>query len=93
MNTATINIKTDPQLKAQAQIVAKELGFNLSSVINAHLRDLVRNRRISFSLDGEPSDYFIQALKESDADVKAGRTKSFKSADEAVSYLNSLDKK
>lgn len=93
MNTATINIKTDPKIKAEAQLIAKELGFSLSSIVNAHLRNFVRTGKISFSINNEePSEYLIQALKESEADVKAGRVKSFEGADEAISYLNSLDK-
>jgi len=91
MNTATINIKTEPKLKAEAQLIAKELGLDLSSIIRAQLKDLVRNRKISFDLNEEPSEYLIQSLKESEADRKAGRTKSFKNVKDAVSYLDSLD--
>ena len=93
MNTATINIKTEPKLKAEAQLIAKELGLDLSSIIRAQLKDLVRNRRISFDLSEEPSEYLIQALKESEADRKAGRVKSFTDTNKAVSYLDSLIKK
>lgn len=49
MKTAVLNIKIDPKVKNEAQKVADELGFTLSAIINALLKDLVRNKSISFS--------------------------------------------
>lgn len=89
MNTAVINIKTDPGLKLQAQRVATDLGFSLSSLINGYLKQLTRTKTIFFSAaTEEPSDYLIQALKESEADRKAGRTSpTFTNADDAIAWL------
>ncbi|MBI2613440.1 MAG: type II toxin-antitoxin system RelB/DinJ family antitoxin [Candidatus Levybacteria bacterium] len=53
MNTAVINIKTDPKVKAQAKKIARKLGFSLSSIINAFLKQLIKTRRVTFSLDEE----------------------------------------
>ncbi len=93
MNTATINTKIDPEIKAEAQLLAKELGFSLSSIVNAHIRNFVRTRRISFDMnDEEPSEYLIQALKESEADRKACRFSTFNTAKEAISHFESLSK-
>lgn len=90
MNTAIINIKTDPQLKKQAQAIASDLGFSLSSLINGYLRQLTRTKTITFSLiSEEPSEYLIQALKESEEDRKAGRTSpTFDNADDAIAWLH-----
>lgn len=53
MSTKTvINVKTDKDLKNKAQKLAKNLGLPLGTVINAYLREFVRERRIVFS---EPS--------------------------------------
>ncbi len=91
MNTAVINIKTDPGLKLQAQRVAADLGFSLSSLVNGYLKQLARTKTIYFTTaTEEPSDYLIQALKESEADRKAGRYCSFGNADEAVSFLDKI---
>lgn len=89
MNTAVINIKTDPGLKLQAQRIATDLGFSLSSLINGYLKQLTRTKTIFFSASNEePSDYLIQALKESEADRKAGRTSpTFTNADDAIAWL------
>lgn len=89
MNRAVINIKTDPQLKKEAQIVASGLGFSLSSLINAYLRQLTRTKAIMFSLETEePSEYMIQALKQAEEDRKSGKTSpNFSKATEAISWL------
>lgn len=90
MNTAVINVKVSPDLKAQAQNLAKELGFSLSSLINAGLKQMVRSRAVSFSVAEEPTDYLLEALEESKKDIKAGRVVSFKNGKEALNYLDKL---
>ena len=91
MNTTVINIKTDSKVKAQAQKVASELGFSLSALINGYLNQLVKTKTVHFSaLEETPSEYMIQALRESEEDRKAGRYKSFDSADQALAYLDKI---
>ena len=91
MRTAVINIKTDPELKLQAQEIAADLGFSISSLINAFLKELTRTRAVSFSAANEaPSDYLIQALKESEEDRLAGRYHSFSNANDAVAFLDNI---
>lgn len=94
-NTVAINIRTNANLKAQAQRVAADLGFSLSSLINGYLKQLTRTKTIFFRASNEePSNYLIQALKESEADRKAGRYYSFDNTDEAVAFLDKIiDKK
>lgn len=89
MNTAVINIKTDSQLKEEAQKIAKELGFSLSSLMNAYLRQLVKGKTVYFSLNEEPTPYMLNSLKESEADIKAGRVSpNFDKAEDAIAWLN-----
>lgn len=52
MKTAVLNIKIDPRVKKEAQKVADELGFSISAIVNASLRDLARNKTVSFSVLG-----------------------------------------
>jgi len=96
MRTAVVNIKTDSELKREAQAIAADLGFSLSSLINAFLKELARTRAINFSLSRgeEPSDYLIQALKESEEDRLAGRTSpTFDNADDSIAWLNDPNRK
>lgn len=71
-NTAVINIRTDVKIKTKAQKVVERLGLSLSAVINAYLRQLIRTKSVSFSLDGEPTDYLLKSLRESKKDIKKG---------------------
>ena len=91
MRTAVINIKTDVKVKTQAQKIASDLGFSLSALINGYLNQLVKTKTIHFTSTQEiPSEYMIQALRESEEDRKAGRYRSFDSADEALGYVDNL---
>lgn len=89
MNTAVINIKTTPDVKVKAKEVAGELGFNLSSLINAYLKQLIKTKTVFFSLvSEEPTEYFLSILKESKEDVKAGRlSPAFSKANSAIDWL------
>lgn len=95
MNTAVINIKVQPDIKKRAQAVASELGFSLSSLINAYLKQLVKTKTVAFSASSEePTEYFIQSLKESREDINAGRiSTTFTNADDAIVWLKNSKKK
>ena len=45
----TILIKTKKDLKLQAQALASELGFSLTDIVNASLRQFVINQGITIS--------------------------------------------
>ena len=89
MNTAVIITKTEPQVKVEAQKVAKDLGISLSSLINAWLRQLIKTKTVVFSAaDEEPTRYLLDALKQSREDIKAGRVSpSFDNAEDAIAWL------
>lgn len=89
MNTSVINIKTNSEIKAQAQQVAEELGFNLSSLINAYLKQLVKTKTVTFSVSDEtPTEYFLNMLKESKKDIEKGEiSPTFSTADDAINWL------
>lgn len=89
MRTAVINIKTDAKIKARAQKVAAQLGFSLSALINAYLRQLVKSKTVHFSLSSEePTEYLLRSLAESEKDRKAGRVSpTFETAEDAIAWL------
>lgn len=94
MNTAVINIRTDLSLKSAAQKVAEELGFSISSLINAYLKQLVKTKTIHFSRAEEPSEYLIKLMEEAEEDREAGRVSpSFDNAKDAIGWLDSSLKK
>ena len=95
MNSALINLKTDPKVKKQAQKVASDLGFSLSSLINAYLRDLIKTKTVCFSLSKKerPSQWLLNSIKEAKKDIENDRVSpSFDNAKEAISYLDRVIK-
>ena len=94
MNTAVINIRTQPDIKKAAQQVADDLGMNLSVLINGFLKNLIKTKTISLADSEEPSQYLIDSLKEAEEDIRAGRVSPlFDNADDAIAWLNNSDKK
>ena len=89
MNTAVIITKTDPKIKAEAQKVAKELGFNLSALVNGWLRQLIKTKTVTFSAsDEEPSEYLLSLMEQAEEDYKKGNTSpAFKTGKDAIDWL------
>jgi addiction module RelB/DinJ family antitoxin len=93
MNTASILVKTDPKIKEQAQQTAEEMGISLTSVINRYLKHFIQTKSITFTVNDEiPNQKTIAALKQSEADVEAGRVISFESGQKTLDYVKSLIK-
>ena len=95
MNTATIFIKTEPRIKEEAQKTAEELGFSLSSILNAYLRRFVKTKTIHFSvkeldvLEEIPDARTRTLLKQAEKDRKAGKASPiFDSADDMAAWLH-----
>lgn len=89
MNTAVIITKTDPEIKIEAQKVAKELGFNLSTLVNGWLRQLIKTKTVTFSASNEePSEYLLSLMKQAEEDYKKGNTSpAFKTGKDAIEWL------
>ena len=45
-----INLKTDWEVKKNAQELAQKMGLSLSSIINAYIRQFIRSRELYFSI-------------------------------------------
>ncbi len=89
MKTAILNIKIDPKVKREASKVAEDLGFSLSTLVGASLKELIRSKTVSFSLL-EPSDLLKDAIRDTRAMRKAGKNFGpFSSAHEMMKSLES----
>ncbi len=91
MEKTIINIKTDKKLKEEAQKVARELGLPLETIINAYLRELVRKKRVVFSVPPTPNKH-LQILLGKLRSEKQNREKIARpiSYEEAIEHLDSL---
>lgn len=90
MNTHTIlNIKTDKKLKADAQKLAGELGVPLSTVMNAFLKQFVRDKEITFTANQyRPTPYLIGLIEDAQKEYEAGNVEKFDNADDFLVALN-----
>jgi len=94
MNTTVINIKTDKNLKKNAQMLAKNFGLPLSAVVNIYLREFVREKRVVFSEPPMPNAKTRKILDQAISDIKAGKNLvgPFESAKEMDNFLDSIKK-
>lgn len=85
MNT-TLTIKTDKQLKGAAQDTAEALGVPLTTIINAMLRQFVRDREITLSVN-TPNKTTRRAMHE----VKIGKNlETFETINDWQKVMRSL---
>ena len=85
-----INIKTDKEVKKNAQKLAEELGLSLSAVINAQLKQFIRNKSINLSSIPQMSKDLENLLGKVEKDLKTKKNISgpFRSAKEAINHLD-----
>lgn len=87
-----INIKTEKEIKENAQSIAKKMGISLSDVINASLRNFIRTREVYFFDTPRMTPEFEKILGKIDKNIKEGKNISPKlsSSKEANDYLDNL---
>ena len=93
MNTTSLHIKIEPDIKKQAQKTADDLGLSLSAVMKALLKQFIRSKRLSVGtrdMPEIPNARTRRHLKQSEEDIKAGQGISFNNIAEARAYINSL---
>lgn len=95
MRSEIINIKTDPATKKKARKVAEEIGFSLSTLLNAYLRQLIKTKTVTFGEQAEePSDWLIQSLERAKKDEEEGWVSpAFDNADDALAWLHDPKRK
>lgn len=84
-------IKTDQEVKQTAQHMAERLGLPLSTVINAYLKEFIRSREVTFSLEPTVRPAVGKMLRKASADYKKGKNVSpvFSDTDKMLAYLHS----
>lgn len=87
-----INIKSDKKIKEKAQKVAKEMGLPLGTLINAYLRQLIRNEEVYFSSAPRMTKELEETIEEARNDLKVKKNISpvFSTKEELKAYLNTL---
>lgn len=91
MTKVLLNVKTDKEIKEKARETARSLGMPLSTIINAYLTQFIRTEEVHFYLEGELKLSAKKRLDKLQKEALTGKNLSptFKSAKEAIKYLNS----
>lgn len=87
-----INIKADREVKKRAQELAADLGLPLSTIINAYLKQFVREEEVYFSTAPKMTAQLEAIIEEAEKDLFKNKNISpvFSSAKELNDYLGSL---
>lgn len=89
MKTSIVSIKIDPKVKKEASKIAEDLGFSLSAIIYASLKNLTRTKTVFYSLF-EPTPFLKQAIRSARTDrVRRKSIGPFASARDMVRSLRS----
>lgn len=92
MNTAILNIKTDPETKQQLKAFAAQMGIPVSSLLNAQIKQMLRTGEVRLTAALEPTPYLKKLIREADDDIKNGRTYGpFDSVDKMFDALEADD--
>ena len=87
-----VTVKTDKKIKEEAQKVAKNMGFSLGTLLNAYMRQLIKNKTVYFT--SEPTYYMSEQLEKDleiiEKDIQEGKNLSpkFDNIDDAINYLD-----
>ncbi len=65
-----LNVKTDVNVKKEAQKIAKDIGLPLSTVVNAYLKEFIRERSVRFSVEPQLRPEVTKTLKQTSKDYK-----------------------
>ena len=89
MAKTVINVKVDKDTKEKAQVLAGELGLPLSTIINANLREFVRNGRVVFSLEPSLKPQVVKELRAASMDYAISKniSKGFSSIEDLSEHL------
>ncbi|HLP15698.1 MAG TPA: type II toxin-antitoxin system RelB/DinJ family antitoxin [Bacteroidota bacterium] len=89
MKTALIHVKTDPEIKKEAQEVANLLGLSLSSILNAYLRQFIRTKTLHLSLRKDVEEYtpLYERIADAEANFQKDNVIVFDHPSDAVAYL------
>lgn len=93
MKTTVINFKTEKIIKEKAQKVAKQMGLNLTDIMNVYLRDFINRKELNIRVE-EPTEETAKDIMEAVKEIKEGKTSpTFDDAKTAIKWLDEKSKK
>ncbi|MFI3141265.1 MAG: type II toxin-antitoxin system RelB/DinJ family antitoxin [Clostridia bacterium] len=86
MSTSNVTIRLDDELKAAAEELFKDLGFNLTTAFTIFAKQAVREQRLPFEVSRAYNNETIAAIENARKGV--GLSKEFSSISELMEDLN-----
>ena len=83
----TVTIKTEKRLHRDAKKTAQKLGIPLTTVINALLKDFVREQAITVSARPTPRPEKIAEWERISDEMNKGHYKAFSNAEDLIEHL------
>ena len=89
MATTNLNIRTDKDIKEQADRIFSELGLNMTTAINMFLRTAIRENGIPFSLKLDtPNEMTAAAIEEGRSIASDNNIKGYTNMDDLKAALD-----
>ena len=89
-NTANLNVRIDPELKAQAENLFADLGMSLTTAITVFFRQAVRENRIPLEIKRDrPNKATASAMREAASITRDKSVKGYEDPEEMFRDLNS----
>jgi len=86
-----MNIRMDEDTRKNLKEFAGQVGIPATTLVNAGIKQMLRNRGVTFTTGLEPTPYLEKLIKEAEADYNAGRNITTTNTDEeTLSFLRSL---
>lgn len=89
-DTTILSIKTKKNVKALAQLRARQLGMPLGTIVNAFLRNLGDTGEIHFTVAESANPGLAKAVAEMRAEIARGDTDGPFTLDEAEAFLDAI---
>ncbi len=90
--TSAINVQVDAKDKVEATNILKDLGLNMSTLINMTIKQVIKRGGLPFEVTNpKPSQELLEALKEGEQiikDIKEGKRKGYHNMDDLINSLN-----
>lgn len=91
ITNGVINVHVDPEDKIEATNILKELGLNMTTLINMTLKQVIKRKAVPFDVAiPKFNDELEEALKETktiEQEYKKGKRKGYKNAKEMLGSI------
>jgi addiction module RelB/DinJ family antitoxin len=87
-----LNVKIEENVKKEAKIIAQDFGLSMSALVNALLRQVIREKCLDLFVAPKPSKKLETLLKKMERDIQRSQNLSpkFSTGKKAIAYLDSL---